>query len=195
MKLDHVIGIRDERYTNILHNRIHYHIILRSNFKADMKSLIPLETAAAIFFLVNLFLKQGIRSEYVMVDFICMGLLDLLGARTEIYKMKWYYPQWDLNPGYFTSEATSLSVALLVEISTENLNVDRVLPECDIKLYLYRVPRVRCSKMFCCVLHFINSLQSATVLKSQTAKQYKYYMTNIRNKSPRVQVDFNISLR
>ena len=37
-----------------------------------MKSYIPLETAA-ILFLVNLFLKQGISSEYVMVDFICMG--------------------------------------------------------------------------------------------------------------------------
>ena len=40
--------------------------------KADMKSYIPLETAA-IFFQANLFLKQGISSEYVTVDFICMG--------------------------------------------------------------------------------------------------------------------------
>ena len=35
-----------------------------------MKKLYTLETAA-IFFLANLFLKQGISSEYVMVDFIC----------------------------------------------------------------------------------------------------------------------------
>ena len=41
-------------------------------FKADMKSYIPLETAA-LFFLANLFRKQGISSEYVTVDFICMG--------------------------------------------------------------------------------------------------------------------------
>ena len=41
-------------------------------FKADMKSYIPLETAA-IYFLANLFLKQGISSGYVMVDFIYMG--------------------------------------------------------------------------------------------------------------------------
>ena len=54
--------------------------------KADMKSYIPLETAA-IFFLANLFLKQGISSEYVMVDFICMGKLGLQGAKTENYKM------------------------------------------------------------------------------------------------------------
>ena len=32
---------------------------------------------AAIFFLVNLDLKQDMRSEYVMDDYICMGLLDL----------------------------------------------------------------------------------------------------------------------
>ena len=39
--------------------------------QADMESYIPLETAA-IFFLANLFPKQGISSEYVTVDFICM---------------------------------------------------------------------------------------------------------------------------
>ena len=52
-----------------------------------MKSHIPLETAA-IFLSDFFFLKQGISSEYVMVDFICIGLLDLWGARTENYKMK-----------------------------------------------------------------------------------------------------------
>ena len=60
-------------------------------FKADMKSYIPLETAA-IFFLANLFLKQGISSEYVMVDFICVGKLGLKGAKTENYKMKKFLP-------------------------------------------------------------------------------------------------------
>ena len=54
--------------------------------QADMKSYIPLETTA-IYFLANLFLKQGNSSEYVMVHFICMGLLDLWGARYENYKM------------------------------------------------------------------------------------------------------------
>ena len=52
-----------------------------------MKSYVPLETAA-IFFLANLFLKQSICSEYVMVDFICMGKAGLQGAKTENYKMK-----------------------------------------------------------------------------------------------------------
>ena len=59
-----------------------------ANFlKADMKSYIPLETAA-IFFLENLFVKHGISSEYVMVDLICMGLLRLQRAKPENYKMK-----------------------------------------------------------------------------------------------------------
>ena len=48
------------------------------HFKADMNSdmYVILETAA-IFFLANLYSKQGISSEYVMVDFICYGLLEL----------------------------------------------------------------------------------------------------------------------
>ena len=79
---------------------------------------------AAILFLENLYLKQGIDYVYIMVDFICMGLLDLWGARTENNKMEISCPQLDSNPGPFTSEANSISVVLLVEIS----NVDRVLP-------------------------------------------------------------------
>ena len=66
-------------------------------------------------------------------------------------------------------EANSLSVALLVDISIEHLNVDRVLPECAIKIYLYHVPRCGCSEMFCHV-NFINFLQSANVLISQIPK-------------------------
>ena len=52
-----------------------------------MKRYIPLDTVA-IFFLANLFLKQGTSSEYVMVDFICMRKLGLQGAKTENYTMK-----------------------------------------------------------------------------------------------------------
>ena len=50
-------------------------------------------------------------------------------------------------------------------------------------VYYCMVPRGRCSKIFCRVLHLINSLQSANVLIKQTAKQYKYYMTKIQEKS------------
>ena len=48
---------------------------------------IPLEMAA-IFYLADLDLKQGISSDYVMGDFIYTGLLDLWRARFETYNMK-----------------------------------------------------------------------------------------------------------
>ena len=85
--------------------------------------------------------------------------------------MKNSCPQWDSNPGPSAHEAKLLSIALLVEISIEHLNVDSFLPESAIKIYLYCVPCVRYSKMFCRVLHFINSLQSANVLISQRLRK------------------------
>ena len=70
------------------------------------------------------------------------------------------------------TKRTRLSVALLVEKYIEDLKIDRVLSDCAIKIYLYRGPRVRCSKrIFFGVWHFINSLQSANFLISQTLKQ------------------------
>ena len=53
-----------------------------------------------MFFLANLYLKQGIRSEYAIVIFICMGLLDLWGVRTENYKMKWKWHSNTEPPAY-----------------------------------------------------------------------------------------------
>ena len=49
--------------------------------KAGMNSDIPLKRQS-YFFLANLVLKQGISSEYVILDFFCIGLLDLSGVRT-----------------------------------------------------------------------------------------------------------------
>ena len=91
-------------------------------FKADMKSYIPLETAA-IFFLANLFPKQGIHSEYVTADFICMGLLGLQGAKTENYKMKNSCPYRDSNsrPLILKSSALSMRLSSLIYINV-NLN-------------------------------------------------------------------------
>ena len=83
-----------------------------------MKCYIPLETAA-IFFLANFYLKQGISSKHVMVAFICMGLLDLWGAQTDNYKMKISWSQWDSIPGPSANEANALSVELL-----ELINID-----------------------------------------------------------------------
>ena len=102
-----------------------------------------------------------------MVDFIFMGLLDLWAAQTNNYIMQNSCTHWDSNTAP-SAYKYSLSVVLLVEISIEYLNIDHILPECAIKLYLCRVPRGRFSKIFCRVLHLINSLQSANVLIKQT---------------------------
>ena len=74
-----------------------------------MKSYIPLETAA-IFFLANPFLKQGISSEYVTVDFICMSLLGLQGAKTEDCKMKNSCQYRDSNSRPLILKSNALSI-------------------------------------------------------------------------------------
>ena len=66
--------------------------------------------------LANLYLKHDISSECVMVDFICMGLLNLWEARTENYKIKNYFPQLDSNPEPFASEANSQRCAISWDI-------------------------------------------------------------------------------
>ena len=85
--------------------------------KADMKSYIPLETAA-IFFLANLFPKQGISSENVTADFICMGLLGLQGAKTENYKLKMKnacpYRESNSRPLILKSSALSMRLSSLI---------------------------------------------------------------------------------
>ena len=57
------------------------------NFEADMKSYKPLETAA-IFFLANLFPKQGISSEYVTADFIRWAYSGCKERKPRISKWK-----------------------------------------------------------------------------------------------------------
>ena len=56
-----------------------------------------------------------------MVDFICMGLLDIWAAQTDNYTIKNSCTHWDSNTGPSAYEY-SLSVVLLVEISIEYLN-------------------------------------------------------------------------
>ena len=64
-----------------------------------------------------------------MVDFICMGLLELRVARTENYKMKYSWRQWDSNLVPFTYEANSLSITQIDQISIAHLEIDRILPD------------------------------------------------------------------
>ena len=57
-----------------------------------------------------------------MVDFICMGLIDLRGARTENYKKKKNCPEWDSNPELYAYKANALSIELL-----QLINIDQIL--------------------------------------------------------------------
>ena len=75
-----------------------------------MKSYILLQPKT-IFYLSNLYLKQGICSVYVMFDFICKGYLEMSGTRVErelLVQMKNPYPLWDSNPGPFAYESKAL---------------------------------------------------------------------------------------
>ena len=83
--------------------------------------------------------------------------LELLGARVENS-----CSQWDFNPVPSAYEANALAAVLLELMSIEHFKVDSVLPDFDINL---PVPNRRSSQIICRVLHFINSLQSAYVLK------------------------------
>ena len=102
---------------------------IQTVFKADMKSYIPLETAA-IFFLANLFPKQGISSEYVTADFICKGLLGLQGAKTENYKMKNSCPYRDSNSRPLILKSSALSMRLSSLIYKRKLKTSLVESRC-----------------------------------------------------------------
>ena len=49
---------------------------------------------------------------YVMIDFICTGLLNLQGAKTENNKMKNSCPYRDLNSRPLIIKSSALSIAL-----------------------------------------------------------------------------------
>ena len=111
-----------------------------------------------------------------MVDFICMGLNRPVRIVNRELQNENSCPQWDSNPGPSAYEANSLNVALLVEISIEHLNVDRVLKWTCIVYHVVDVVK-------CFVVYYILLTRSANVLISQTAKRYKYFMTKIHEKS------------
>ena len=81
-----------------------------------------------------------------MVDFICMGLVDLWWARTENYKMKNSCPQLDSNSRPSAYEANALSVELLELINIDHLKVTAFYMSV---LFIVTLPRGRCSIMFC----------------------------------------------
>ena len=74
--------------------------------KADMRSYILLQTAA-IFFLSSLYLKQGIGSVNVIIDFICKGYLELSRMRVEReLQNEKCWPTVGFEPGTFFKKFT-----------------------------------------------------------------------------------------
>ena len=110
-----------------------------NKLKADMKSYIPLETAA-IFFLANLFPKQGVSSEYVTADFICMGLFGLQGAKTENYKMKNSCRYRDSNSRPLILKSSALSIRLSSLIYKWKFKTSLVEYRLYCAIYSYIVP-------------------------------------------------------
>ena len=105
-------------------------------FKADMKSYILLQTAA-IFFLSNLYLKQGIGSVYVMVDFICKGYLELSGTRAkrELQCNK-FFPTVGFEPGTFRLRREGTTTEIRRLMGVEWIKVRLVLPVLFLENYL-----------------------------------------------------------
>ena len=148
--------------------------------KADIKNYIRLETAA-IFFLANHFLKQGMSSVFHgwfhlhvptslvrsanresqnekflptvgwIRDLPLTKQTRLWWTRTENFKMKNYCPQWGLKPGSFTYEANTLSVELLELINIDHLKVTKVYMSFRCKL---PVPRGRCNDDLLCIFSY-----------------------------------------
>ena len=74
-----------------------------------------------------------------MVDFICMGLLDVLGTQTEYYKMNNSCPQRDSIPGLSAYEANALSVELSDLIDIDHQTATAFYPSFLCKLPVTRV--------------------------------------------------------
>ena len=156
--------------------------------KADMNGDIPLEKAAT-FFLANLYhvyLKQGISSEYVMVDFICKGLLGLSGMRVGITKWKILARSGirTLVPSAY--KANTLTIVLLDLISIEHLKVDQNSPECHIKIYLYTVVDfVKCHVVYY-ILLTLYSQQTSKLVKQKNNTNIIWGQTKkyVRFRSP-----------
>ena len=74
--------------------------------------------------------------------------------------MKNSCPHWNSNPGPSAYEANTLSVELLELINFDHLKVSTFYLSVLFKVAL---PVSRCSKIFCRIIHFNNSLQSANV--------------------------------
>ena len=111
---------------------------LRVDFyiKAYMNSYIILQTAA-MFFLSKLYLKQGIGSVYVMVDFIWKGYLELSGSwvERELQDEK-FLPIVGFEPGAFCLRSEGATTELRGLMSVNGIKVRIVLTVLFLGIYL-----------------------------------------------------------
>ena len=100
-----------------------------------MESYILLQTEA-IFFLSNLYLRQGNSSVYV-VDFIFQGYLELSGTRVkrELQNEK-FLPIVGFEPGTFRLRTEGAITELRILMSVEWIKVHLVLTVLFIEIYL-----------------------------------------------------------
>ena len=103
-----------------------------------MNSIILLQTAA-IFFLSNLNLKQGIGSVYVMIDFICKGYLELCESLVErVLQNEKFLPTVGFEKGTFLlqSELATTELGGLMSIHEVWIKLHLVLPVLFLEIYL-----------------------------------------------------------
>ena len=101
-----------------------------------MNSYILLQTAA-IFFLSNLYLKQGIGLVYVMIDFICKGYQELRGAWVERQlQNEKFLPTLGFEPGTFHIRIECATTELRGLMCVEWIKVHLVLPVLFLEIYL-----------------------------------------------------------
>ena len=65
-----------------------------------------------------------------MIDFICMGLLQLQGAQTENYKVENYSPQRNSNSRLLNHKVTTVTIKLSDRIH------NRKFEACNIQIFL-----------------------------------------------------------
>ena len=104
--------------------------------KADWKSYILLQTAA-IFFLSKRYLKHGIGSVYVMVDFICKGYLELSGSRAkrELQNQN-FLGTVGFEPEVFRLRSEDATTVLRGLMSVDGMKVHVVLNVLFLEIYL-----------------------------------------------------------
>ena len=105
--------------------------LILGSFKSDLKlnwSVIYYWRRRQYFFSREPWSKTWV---YVMIDFICMGLLQLQGAQTENYKVENYSPQRNSNSRLLNHKVTTVTIKLSDRIH------NRKFEACNIQIFLW----------------------------------------------------------